>query len=62
MNFGKSLNHSTTKSRYHGISAWGSMSRVAHAFAAQGLQLFTALRRNGVPSQALVFSDEGHGG
>jgi dipeptidyl aminopeptidase/acylaminoacyl peptidase len=26
----------------------------------QGLQLFTALRRNGVPSQALVFSDEGH--
>jgi dipeptidyl aminopeptidase/acylaminoacyl peptidase len=26
----------------------------------QGLQLFTVLRRNGVPSQALVFSDEGH--
>ncbi|PYR88267.1 MAG: S9 family peptidase [Acidobacteria bacterium] len=26
----------------------------------QGLQLFTALKRNGVPSQALVFSDEGH--
>jgi len=26
----------------------------------QGLQLFTALRRNGVPSEALVFSDEGH--
>ena len=26
----------------------------------QGLQLFTALRRNGVPSQALVFPDEGH--
>jgi dipeptidyl aminopeptidase/acylaminoacyl peptidase len=26
----------------------------------QGLQLFTALRRNGVPSQGLVFSDEGH--
>ncbi len=26
----------------------------------QGLQLFTALRRNGVASQALVFTDEGH--
>jgi dipeptidyl aminopeptidase/acylaminoacyl peptidase len=26
----------------------------------QGLQLFTALRRNGVPSEALVFQDEGH--
>jgi dipeptidyl aminopeptidase/acylaminoacyl peptidase len=26
----------------------------------QGLQLFTSLRRNGVPSQALVFADEGH--
>jgi dienelactone hydrolase len=26
----------------------------------QGLQLFTALRRNGVPSKALVFPDEGH--
>jgi len=26
----------------------------------QGLQLFTALRRNGVPSEALSFSDEGH--
>ena len=26
----------------------------------QGLQLFTALRRNGVPSQTLVFPDEGH--
>ena len=26
----------------------------------QGLQLFTALRRNGTPSQALVFPDEGH--
>jgi dipeptidyl aminopeptidase/acylaminoacyl peptidase len=26
----------------------------------QGLQLFNVLRRNGVPSQALVFSDEGH--
>jgi dienelactone hydrolase len=26
----------------------------------QGLQLFTALRRNGVPSQAMVFPDEGH--
>jgi dipeptidyl aminopeptidase/acylaminoacyl peptidase len=26
----------------------------------QGLQLFTALRRNGVPSEALVFSEEGH--
>jgi dipeptidyl aminopeptidase/acylaminoacyl peptidase len=26
----------------------------------QGLQLFTALRRNGVASQALVFPDEGH--
>jgi len=26
----------------------------------QGLQLFTALRRNGVVSQALVFTDEGH--
>src|SRR5205085_5967386 len=25
----------------------------------QGLQLFTALRRNGVPSEALVFPDEG---
>jgi acylaminoacyl-peptidase len=26
----------------------------------QGLQLFTALRRNGVASKALVFPDEGH--
>ncbi|HET9832405.1 MAG TPA: S9 family peptidase, partial [Vicinamibacterales bacterium] len=26
----------------------------------QGLQLFTALRRNGVPSRTLVFPDEGH--
>lgn len=26
----------------------------------QGLQLFTALRRRGVPSKALVFEDEGH--
>ena len=26
----------------------------------QGLQLFSALRRNGVPSEALSFSDEGH--
>ena len=26
----------------------------------QGLQLFTALRRNGVPSKGLVFPDEGH--
>jgi dipeptidyl aminopeptidase/acylaminoacyl peptidase len=26
----------------------------------QGLQLFTALRRNGVPSEALSFSEEGH--
>jgi dipeptidyl aminopeptidase/acylaminoacyl peptidase len=26
----------------------------------QGLQLFTALRRKGVPSEALVFPDEGH--
>jgi len=26
----------------------------------QGLQLFTALRRNGVASEALSFSDEGH--
>jgi dipeptidyl aminopeptidase/acylaminoacyl peptidase len=26
----------------------------------QGLQLFTALKRNGVPSKALVFPDEGH--
>jgi dipeptidyl aminopeptidase/acylaminoacyl peptidase len=26
----------------------------------QGLQLFTVLRRNGVPSEALVFPDEGH--
>ncbi|HET7619237.1 MAG TPA: S9 family peptidase [Vicinamibacterales bacterium] len=26
----------------------------------QGLQLFTILRRNGVPSEALVFPDEGH--
>ena len=26
----------------------------------QGLQLFTALRRNGVPSEALSFKDEGH--
>ena len=26
----------------------------------QGLQLFTALRRNGTPSEMLVFSDEGH--
>jgi dipeptidyl aminopeptidase/acylaminoacyl peptidase len=26
----------------------------------QGLQLFTALRRNGVPSEALMFPDEGH--
>jgi dipeptidyl aminopeptidase/acylaminoacyl peptidase len=26
----------------------------------QGLQLLTALRRNGVPSEGLVFPDEGH--
>jgi dipeptidyl aminopeptidase/acylaminoacyl peptidase len=26
----------------------------------QGLQLFTALRRNSVPAEALVFADEGH--
>ena len=26
----------------------------------QGLQMFTALRRNGVPSEVLVFPDEGH--
>src|SRR3989441_7059755 len=26
----------------------------------QGLQLFTALRRNGIASEALVFPDEGH--
>jgi dipeptidyl aminopeptidase/acylaminoacyl peptidase len=26
----------------------------------QGLQLFTAMRRNGVPSEGLVFQDEGH--
>ncbi len=26
----------------------------------QGLQMFTVLRRNGVPSRALVFPDEGH--
>jgi dipeptidyl aminopeptidase/acylaminoacyl peptidase len=26
----------------------------------QGLQLLTALRRNGVPAEALVFADEGH--
>ena len=26
----------------------------------QGLQLFTSLRRNGVPSEGLVFPDEGH--
>ena len=26
----------------------------------QGLQMFTVLRRNGVPSEALVFPDEGH--
>ena len=26
----------------------------------QGLQMFTALRRNGVPAEALVFPDEGH--
>jgi dipeptidyl aminopeptidase/acylaminoacyl peptidase len=26
----------------------------------QGLQLFTVLRRNGVPAEALVFPDEGH--
>ena len=26
----------------------------------QGLQLFTALRRNGVPAEALSFTDEGH--
>jgi dipeptidyl aminopeptidase/acylaminoacyl peptidase len=26
----------------------------------QGLQMFTMLRRNGVPSEALVFPDEGH--
>ena len=26
----------------------------------QGLQLFTALRLKGVPSEALVFEDEGH--
>jgi dipeptidyl aminopeptidase/acylaminoacyl peptidase len=26
----------------------------------QGLQMFTVLRRNGVPAEALVFPDEGH--
>ncbi|MBA3232022.1 MAG: S9 family peptidase [Acidobacteria bacterium] len=26
----------------------------------QGLQMFTALRRNGVPAEAIVFPDEGH--
>ena len=26
----------------------------------QGLQLFTALRRNGVPTEGLVFQNEGH--
>ena len=26
----------------------------------QGLQLFTILRRNGVPSEMLVLPDEGH--
>jgi dipeptidyl aminopeptidase/acylaminoacyl peptidase len=26
----------------------------------QGMQLFTTLRRNGVPSEMLIFSDEGH--
>jgi dipeptidyl aminopeptidase/acylaminoacyl peptidase len=26
----------------------------------QGIQLFTALRRNGVPSEMLIFPDEGH--
>ena len=26
----------------------------------QGLQLFTALRRNGVPAEGLVFQNEGH--
>ena len=26
----------------------------------QGLQMFTVLRRNGVPSETLVFPDEGH--
>ncbi|HEX2457955.1 MAG TPA: prolyl oligopeptidase family serine peptidase, partial [Vicinamibacterales bacterium] len=26
----------------------------------QGLQMFTVLRRNGVPSEMLVFPDEGH--
>jgi dipeptidyl aminopeptidase/acylaminoacyl peptidase len=26
----------------------------------QGLQLLTALRRNGVPAEGLVFPDEGH--
>jgi dipeptidyl aminopeptidase/acylaminoacyl peptidase len=26
----------------------------------QGLQLFTSLRRNGVPAEGLVFPDEGH--
>jgi dipeptidyl aminopeptidase/acylaminoacyl peptidase len=26
----------------------------------QGMQLFTALRRNGTPSEMLVFADEGH--
>jgi dipeptidyl aminopeptidase/acylaminoacyl peptidase len=26
----------------------------------QGLQLFTVLRRNGVPAEMLVFPDEGH--
>ena len=26
----------------------------------QGLQMFTALRRNGVPTEAIVFPDEGH--
>ena len=26
----------------------------------QGLQMFTVLRGNGVPAEALVFPDEGH--
>ena len=26
----------------------------------QGMQMFTVLRRNGVPSEMIVFPDEGH--
>ena len=35
-------------------------SRTSACPVDQGLQLFTLLRRNGVPSEALVFPDEGH--